>query len=124
MSYKVYVDDENVIHYSENGVEFFSMKEAINEDSGEIEIGFIGQLKYEIAISVLDELMAFASMDKNIRIDMQQLTEISKKAQECLLTLQQSMDDSGKGRLLLCNIPRDIMAEFERIGLSQLLRIE
>lgn len=124
MSFTFFVDDNSTVHYAENGVDFFSFAERINESNGIIELSLSGSFRSDIVPSVQDELLALASLNKSIRIDMKDLIYISNAAQESLLFTQQHMDETKKGAFVLTNLPSKIYHEFESIGLTQLLAIE
>lgn len=124
MGYVVNIGDDGVIHYSENGKEFFSVAETINEKKDQIELILSGSFRSEVVSSVQDELLALASLNKDILIDMQKLSYISNAAQESLLLTQQHMDATRKGSFVLINLPQKIYDDFDRIGLTQLLEIE
>lgn len=124
MRYIVNIDDKGVIHYFENGEEFFSVAETVNVQNNRIELLLSGSFRSEVVSSVQDELLALASLNIDILIDMHNLSYISNAAQEALLLTQQHMDKTRKGSFVLVNLPEKIYEDFDRIGLTQLLDIE
>ena len=124
MGYIVNIDDDGVIHYFDDGEEFFSMAETINEKNNRIELFLSGSFRSDVVSSVQDELLALASLNKDIQIDMENLSYISNAAKEGLLLTQQHMDKTRKGSFVLVNLPGKIYEDFDKIGLTQLLDIE
>lgn len=116
------VIDGDKMYLMEEGSAVLTIEET-DTDNGFL-IAFDGSLKSSVAHDVLDELMAFTVLGKDIRLNFAMVTYISPGCMRVFLEVQKKMDSLGKGSLILCSLPESIMQEFDRTGTSDLLNIE
>lgn len=112
----------NELILSVNGQQVLSMAEELQEDCLLITAG--GAVSSDVVHDFQDELVALATVGKDIRLDLAAVTYLSNAAMQALLQVQQQMDSMERGSLTLIHVPKEILTDFSRIGLDELLMIE
>lgn len=107
---------------SDRGEEILTVQETVSDR--EVLVAVKGSLRSDTEQYFQDELVALSTVGMDIVVDCKELTYIANACQLALLTVQQKMDDMGKGTLTLRNVPREILADFEKTNLHELLMIE
>ena len=69
-------------------------------------------------------MSAFASVGMDIVLDMKEVTYISYSYMQAILKIQRTLEQQGKDGVKLIHVPSQILKDFEKIGLSELLWIE
>jgi len=113
---------DNTISFWGNGKQIFSMREELNGDAATLYLE--GSLMSSAARDFQDELISIATVGLPLIVDCGGLTHLSAAAQQALLSVQQKIDKLGRSSLILRRLPMDILQEFEKTGMSELLLIE
>ena len=71
-----------------------------------------------------DELLALATVDADVTLELDALQSISNSAQKALIKTQQMMDRLKRGTLTLTKLPNEIAENFQKSGISGALMIE
>ena len=107
----------------ENGRTILTVQET--DADGKILVNLTGSLRNDTEQYFQDELIALATVGKDITVDCKGLEYICSSCLNSLLSVQQKMDAMQKGgSLTLCNVPEKIYSEMERLNLHELLMIE
>jgi len=98
-----------------------SIQEGVDGDT----VGFklTGMLRSDTAHDFMDELFAVTALGLKLDLDLAGVTYISSTCQQVLLSVQQKIDERGKGGLLISKLNSKIREEFDSTGFSQLLDI-
>lgn len=102
--------------------EVLSITETV--ENSQVLIKLRGTLRSDAEHELLDEMVMLTTLGMNLTVDVSEVRYISAACQQVLLTIQQKMDELGRGSLLLTKLPPEIMKEFEKTGLSELLMID
>lgn len=114
--------DDNTLLLLDNGVPVFKMTES--EDEGRVLLKLEGSLRSDVGHDFQDELAALAVVGAKLELDFSKVTYMSSSCTEVLLSIQQQIDRTGKGDLLLKAFPDAILQELIKTGVSELLMIE
>ncbi len=107
----------------ENGRTILTVQET--DADGKILVNLTGSLRNDTEQYFQDELIALATVGKDITVDCKGLEYICSSCLSSLLSVQQKMDTMQKGgSLTLCSVPEKIYSEMERLNLHELLMIE
>ena len=113
--------DDTLILSDDSG-QILSVRETEQDDR--IRIILEGSLKSETAHDFEDELTAFAVLGMDLLVDFEKVTYLSSACTRVLLQIQQKIDGTGKGSLILKNLPDPIRDEMEKTGVLELLLTE
>ena len=106
----------------ENGETLLTVRET--EEDGKISVALSGMLRSDMEHVFKDELVALMTLGKNVLLDCENLQYIANACQDALLSVQQTADSINRGTLTLKKVPDRIYADFQKINLHELLRIE
>ena len=106
----------------EGGKEILTVEESANDK--EVLVTLKGSLRSDTEHYFQDELVALSTVGMDIVVDCKDLNYIANACQIALLSVQQRMDSMGKGTLTLRNVPKNILIDFEKTNLHELLMIE
>ena len=107
---------------SENGKTLLTVKETVEDEN--IIIVLSGTLRSDMEHMFKDELIALMTVGKDVVLNCEGLKYIASTCQDALLSAQQSADSYGRGSLTLVKVPADVMTEFKKTNLHELLMIE
>ncbi len=107
---------------SDGHEEILSVHETMSEK--EVTVTVSGSLRSDTEHYFYDELVALSTVGMDIILDCKDLRYIANACQIALLSVQQRMDQMGRGTLTLRNVPPNILADFEKTNLHELLMIE
>lgn len=115
--------------YQDDGVTFFidgaqTLTMCERMEDGRVVIALSGALPSALVHDLYDELVALSTVGKEIVLDLREITYVSNACQQALLKAQQQMDAMERGSMVIVHLPEDILAQFEKIGLTELLMIE
>lgn len=82
-----------------------------------------GEINAELQDDFLDELLAFVSVGKNIRLDFSALDYIAETASKKLIDIQRNYIDRAGLKMEICGVPDKIYAIFRASRLTALLDI-
>lgn len=111
-----------VITLFENGDSILSITE--KQEDGIVYVSVEGSLKADTVHDFSDELIALATLGADIRLDLSKTVYASSACIQAMIIAQQRIDSVNKGRLLLCNVPNQIMDVMSRVGASQMLEFD
>lgn len=94
---------------------------ASNKD---VHVSITGNLRSDAITFFKDELLALATVDGDVILDLEKLTNISNLCQKALIETQQLMDSLGRGTLTLVKVPSAILDDFKASGMTGVLMIE
>lgn len=94
---------------------------ASNKD---VRVSITGNLRSDAITFFKDELLALATVDGDVILDLEKLTNISNLCQKALIETQQLMDSLGRGTLTLVKVPPAILDDFKASGMTGVLMIE
>ena len=89
-----------------------------------VNIRVSGNLRSDTARYFEDELLALATVDADVTLELDALQSISNSAQKALIKTQQMMDRLKRGTLTLTKLPNEIAENFQKSGISGALMIE
>ena len=89
-----------------------------------VNIRVSGNLRSDTARYFEDELLALATVDADVTLELDALQSISNSAQKALIKTQQMMDRLKRGTLTLTKLPNEIAENFQKSGISDALMIE
>lgn len=111
-----------VLSLIENGKPILLITE--KQENGTVNIAIEGSLKSDTVHDFSDELIAFATIGADIRLDLSKTDYASSTCIQAMITAQQRIDSIKKGRLLLCGVPKQILDVMDRAGASQMLEFD
>lgn len=98
-----------------------SIQEAVEGQT--VSFKLAGMLRSDTAHDFMDELFAITALGMALDLDLTGVTYISSTCQQVLLSVQQKIDELGKGALRISKLNGKIKEEFDSTGFSQLLDI-
>lgn len=113
--------EENRILFQDKNKTVLTMTE--NETDSGIQIKLEGELTRDTANGLLDELDALICVGVSLDVDFSKVTYITPAVMNSFLVIQQKIDRTGKGGLILRGLPALILDEFDRVGMTDLLEI-
>lgn len=124
MAYSSYIDASSVIHFTEDGIDFFTMTEEIDEKVKTVTVSLSGKMTGSLSLDFADEIVALISVGYSIVLNMAEVKYISNSCLQMLLNIQKRIDELRKSSLTIKNITPEIFEKFESAGMSELLMIE
>ena len=93
--------------------------------SNEALVKIKGELRNESSIYVEDELMAFISIGKNLKLDLSEVTYLGSSSLSMFLTLQRLCEsEDSLPSIVLCNLSSYVSKTLEDVGFDEILKIE
>ncbi len=124
MSYSSFVDENNIIHFQNDGKDFLLLSESLDEKSGTVIVSLSGELRADAVHGFRDELLALASVKIAITLNLAELTYICNSGMGALVDIEQDVERTGKGSLILTAVSKPVMDSLKQTSLDQLLDIE
>lgn len=113
--------ERNGFVYKENADFVLRVEESCSERA--VDIILTGELRRETADDLQDELTAFAVCGLSLRLDFRGVVYLSYGVQNALLRVQQCIEETNCGDLVLHHLPYAVRKAFESTGIVDCLEI-
>lgn len=114
--------EATVITLADGSKQILAIEEKVCDEGFQLTLS--GSLTSDTAYHLQDELDAFISLNKSVKVDFAGVTYISAAAIQSLRNNQRYIDDFRMGKLTLQNVSNEIYEQIDKLGVAELLPIE